>query len=457
MIQTLHRHLQEQNSLKCDSGTHTHSAIISQTCSELLQRKHLKHAFDKSHAENCREYVVIVDFQYCSSLVRRREVDLKSGKCYVHCGVWGKLLICFFRDLLSLGMEDLARSSMPQIVSRDIRLKSIVSQTLETFYRQSNLPSQSMRVTNAIKSITVDKESQFFPPCALNILKNLRHDHRLGHHARIQFSLFLKGIGLDVEEAIKFWREEYSKTPNCNEHRSNLCQHAWKKDNSRYIYNIKHLYGLKGSCKDYQSKSCLSLQSTGGKTGEGCPFVRMHPKDIVKVLPQMIVNSNGKRNSNSEILIEHIVELTSKGKPSEACKACFNAHYAAHHQTVNFNDESVFEDIHPKRENAFFVRSEPHVSEYGNYCKNECHKYELEGTTFDDTKVGSSSITDEHLNDRAASIGHFTKGLAVTNDKLSLENVSPDLPHDIEFNCPTQYYFSLKSRLLSQTRSVNSD
>lgn len=39
----------------------------------------------------------------------------------------------------------------------------------------------------------------------------LRQDHHLRHGARMQYGLFLKGIGLSLEDALAFWRAEFTK------------------------------------------------------------------------------------------------------------------------------------------------------------------------------------------------------------------------------------------------------
>lgn len=39
----------------------------------------------------------------------------------------------------------------------------------------------------------------------------LKNDHHLKHNARQQFGLFLKGIGLSLEDALTFWRTEFTK------------------------------------------------------------------------------------------------------------------------------------------------------------------------------------------------------------------------------------------------------
>jgi DNA primase large subunit len=40
---------------------------------------------------------------------------------------------------------------------------------------------------------------------------SMRQNHHLRHGGRQQYGLFLKGIGLSLEEAIKFWRSEFTK------------------------------------------------------------------------------------------------------------------------------------------------------------------------------------------------------------------------------------------------------
>jgi DNA primase large subunit len=38
-------------------------------------------------------------------------------------------------------------------------------------------------------------------------------DHHLKHFGRLQFGLFLKAIGVPMDEAIKFWRINFTKKP----------------------------------------------------------------------------------------------------------------------------------------------------------------------------------------------------------------------------------------------------
>jgi DNA primase large subunit len=41
--------------------------------------------------------------------------------------------------------------------------------------------------------------------------ESLKQNHHLKHYGRLQYNLFLKGIGLPVDESLKFFRGEFSK------------------------------------------------------------------------------------------------------------------------------------------------------------------------------------------------------------------------------------------------------
>ena len=51
-----------------------------------------------------------------------------------------------------------------------------------------------------------------FPLCMRHSHAHLMEHHHLKHGARMQYGLFLKGVGLTLEEAMLFWRSEFGKS-----------------------------------------------------------------------------------------------------------------------------------------------------------------------------------------------------------------------------------------------------
>lgn len=49
------------------------------------------------------------------------------------------------------------------------------------------------------------------PLCMKQLHNNLKSNHHLRHFGRLQFGLFLKGIGLSMKDALQFWKREFTK------------------------------------------------------------------------------------------------------------------------------------------------------------------------------------------------------------------------------------------------------
>jgi len=67
---------------------------------------------------------------------------------------------------------------------------------------------------------------------------------------------FSKDIGMPLTESINFWSKEYAQsTDNCTS-----CSHSWQKDGRKYVYSLRHLYGLEGSRREYHTPGCKQVQ-----------------------------------------------------------------------------------------------------------------------------------------------------------------------------------------------------
>jgi DNA primase large subunit len=49
-----------------------------------------------------------------------------------------------------------------------------------------------------------------FPPCMKTLHSALKNHHHLKHYGRLQLGLFIKSLGLGLDEAIMFWKQEFT-------------------------------------------------------------------------------------------------------------------------------------------------------------------------------------------------------------------------------------------------------
>lgn len=193
-----------------------------------------------------------VPFQVCLSLVKIRHVVIEKGIALIPCSKWDMLLMELFHHHYEFGLSMIS-SSIQNDINLDIRWSATFSKlynTYELLKRSQPIPQQQLTARN------IEYEKDYFPPCMSHLLTVLRTHHRLSHTWRYNFSLFLKDIGLNVEESINFWKNEYSKT--CTPGTS--CTHSWQANHKKYSYSIRHMYGLEGSRIKKKSKDCYIFQ-----------------------------------------------------------------------------------------------------------------------------------------------------------------------------------------------------
>jgi len=125
------------------------------------------------------------------------------------------------------------------------------------------------------------------PLCMSNMYNKLVETHHLKHKARNQLGLFLKGIGLGVEESYEVWRGNFTKDPAMNAEK-------WQKE---YKYGIRYNYGLEGKRVNWSPHSCMKIineTGTNAAAGEhhGCPFKTFDEGQLRAQLQQMGVASS---------------------------------------------------------------------------------------------------------------------------------------------------------------------
>lgn len=216
-------------------------------------------------------------------LVAQRKVFIKAGYAYVPQTNQISLVTSAFRQRLERALE-LTAKSLPRM-DEDDRLMPILAHLAQSFLQnvsgENNFFGEDTTADG--EQVTADMIDAFarkhFPACQLNLWMKLKQHKHLKHQARLQFGLFLKGLGLALDEALVYWRRAYGVGSAMTE----------DKFNKEYRYNIRFNYGQEGSRKNYPARSCQSILTSnqpGVQDVHGCPYRHMAPENLTNFLGQ---------------------------------------------------------------------------------------------------------------------------------------------------------------------------
>ncbi|RKP15318.1 DNA primase, large subunit [Piptocephalis cylindrospora] len=206
------------------------------------------------------ETFVEVPFEEALELVQRRQVHLIQGLAYVPSSALITLVASEFRRRLQGALEATARA-LPRVEADDRLLPLLTSMGKQYLGKEYVSGSVKGKVTAG----DVDNLAPLMPLCMKEMHSHLQKENHLRHGGRMQFGLFLKGIGLPIEEALVFWRQSFSK----------ITDDQFAKN---YAYNIRHNYGLEGKRVDYSPYNCMRIITSnqpGPGDHHGCPFRHM--------------------------------------------------------------------------------------------------------------------------------------------------------------------------------------
>ncbi|TMS04698.1 DNA primase large subunit [Larimichthys crocea] len=267
-----------------------------------------------------------VPFQDALDLVRTRKVYLKAGYVYIPHQDIVTIVLNDFRTRLSKALALTARS-LPAVHS-DERLQPLLNHLGHAYV------GQDYSIQKNVGKISLEQidslSGKSFPLCMRQLHQSLRENHHLRHGGRMQYGLFLKGIGLSLEQALQFWRSEFIRGK----------VDADKFDKA-YAYSIRHMFGKEGKRTDYTPYSCMKvILSNAPSQGDhhGCPFRHNDPELLKQKLQLYKVSPSG---------ISQILELVKGMHYQLACQKYFEL-------THNIEDAS-FSLNHP---NQYFIESQ---------------------------------------------------------------------------------------------------
>ncbi|KAF2234061.1 DNA primase, large subunit [Viridothelium virens] len=285
-----------------------------------------------------------VDWEQVPELVEGRKVFLKRGKAYVPVREQTTLVVNEFQRRLDQGLV-LTSRALPRL-DEDDRLSPILAHLSKSFTAPDAAYSQDSSLSgNDISAANVDALSTHFPACMSHLHSTLRANSHLKHFGRLQYTLFLKGIGLSLPECIAFWRKSFRLITD-------------EKFTKEYLYNIRHAYGDVGGDanrrgRGYTPYSCQKLLTEGmpgpGQT-HGCPYRTFSPDNLVGLLQKMGVNDRD--------LLKTVREDVGRQRYHIACNRVFES--AHKNELKKVKDEGTWNAadldtiLHP---NTYFKRS----------------------------------------------------------------------------------------------------
>ncbi|XP_041358851.1 DNA primase large subunit-like [Gigantopelta aegis] len=238
-----------------------------------------------------------VPFTEALDLVRARKVFLQQGYAYVPRDDLISILLSVYRTHLSHALALTCRA-LPHL-EEDDRLLPMLCGLSKRYLGQdyANRKSVVGEVTADMLDMLCKKS---YPLCMQELHQSVRSNHHLRHGGRQQYGLFLKGIGLSLDEAMKFWRTEFTKLLDVD------------KFDKQYSYNIRHNYGKEGKRTNYTPYSCMKIimsNPPGPGDAHGCPF----------------------RHCDSELLKQ---KLRSRGLSKDEVEQITNEAKGGHYQTA---------------------------------------------------------------------------------------------------------------------------
>lgn len=229
-----------------------------------------KEEIRKDLQDTVNQTIELVDFykvRFLSvlDLVRQRRCLLKKGFAYVSSMDFSSIIGNHHQQFIEKGLMSQLKL-LPEF-ENDERIVSIIK-GLHTSYigkdytinKDAEVPIESLDQLS-LKS---------YPLCMKRTHDTLRSTHHLKHFGRIQYGLFLKGIGVTLEDSLRFWREEFSKTMEPD------------KFDKAYAYGVRYNYGKEGSRKNWTPHSCMKIitQAVGAQDVCGCPFKLWDPVEM---------------------------------------------------------------------------------------------------------------------------------------------------------------------------------
>uniref|UniRef100_A0A914XBG7 DNA primase large subunit n=1 Tax=Plectus sambesii TaxID=2011161 RepID=A0A914XBG7_9BILA len=222
-----------------------------------------------------------VPFTDALELVRKRRVFLKNGQAFVPRSDLIVIIAGKFRKNMSFAMAK--ASKYFAYIEEEDRLGPFLRRLSNKAYVGKDYTNAGENNARVTPEMVEGLASTSFPLCMRRLHAHLRKEHHMRHFGRMQYGLFLKGIGMTLEDALKFWKLEFTKKIDSDQFEK------------QYAYNIRHNYGKEGKRTDYTPYHCAKIilgNPPGSQDAHGCPFKHTDPDLLAQQLESMTISKD---------------------------------------------------------------------------------------------------------------------------------------------------------------------
>ena len=263
---------------------------------------------DKQSAEYFKDaaepwtHVYKVPFEQVADLVRYRKVFMRGGEAYVLSSDAASLAATGFRARLVRGLRMCFQHFEQKMHEEDERLAPLLLCLPEREADESCAAGKRLTLQELPAAMQASA-----PLCMRRSYGILVQTHHLKYAGRVQFNLFLKAVGVNLDDALAFWRREFMKGGKTADD-----------FDKQYKYNVRHQYGQEGCRANYAGHSCgRVISASHDRTGQsGCPFRACSSKELSAMLRGMKVPAGA---------IAAVVNKAQNHHYQMACSAVYKA------------------------------------------------------------------------------------------------------------------------------------
>ncbi|EPY41623.1 DNA primase large subunit [Angomonas deanei] len=319
--------LMEINGIACEKLSE--AELLDDRIREYIEYRRSKAPDALKDAEGKPDNYYAVPLSLATRLIKNRYVLCRKGKAILFRDQVQDVFIIVFKAQLNRGLHEafLARSKLQNL--EDETELATVTQMLDVFMDHFiSDPADNLQegTAGSVRAGDVQGLAQtHFPLCMRMIDQHLRREGHLKHHGRFTYGLFLKAIGLSLDDSMALFSSLMTV-------KGGGSLEAFAK--TAYGYNVRHNYGMEGKKTSYSSATCatiLSLPPSVDKNDcHGCPFRFRDEGAFRTMLQREQKNPLGNEYPDIRPSAADIEDIVQDCKGQHYTRACYKYFMATH-------------------------------------------------------------------------------------------------------------------------------